>query len=71
VPRECRGAGREKAFSVRAALPPRRSLMKEMILACPNCFIHGGCECICLTRAKPGIKYFFAGRDVQEGKLTG
>lgn len=28
---------------------PQQSLMKEKVLACPNCFIHTRWECICLT----------------------
>ena len=33
------------------------SEMKEMVLACPNGFIYGECECIYLTQGEPGIKY--------------
>lgn len=36
--------------------------MKEMVLACPNCFIYDGCECIHLTKDEP-----FAGMDAQAG----
>lgn len=31
--------------------------MKEMVLACANCFICGGCECLCLTHGESGIEY--------------
>lgn len=36
---------------------PWGSLMKKRVLACPNYFIYGGCECIHLTQGEPGIKY--------------
>lgn len=28
-----------------------------MVLACANCFICGGCECLCLTHGESGIEY--------------
>ena len=43
-------------------LTPQLSLMKEMVFAYPNCFIHGRCEYMCLTQGEPEIKYL-----LQEG----
>ena len=43
-------------------LSPWQSLMKEMVFAYPNCFIHGRCEYMCLTQGEPEIKYL-----LQEG----
>jgi hypothetical protein len=42
--------------------PWGQSLMKEMTLAYPNCFIHGGCRYIPLTYGESEIKYL-----LQEG----
>jgi hypothetical protein len=48
-------------------LPQQRSLMKETVFACPNCFIYEGAgEYLSLTQGEPGIKYL-----AQEGKLNG
>ena len=42
-----------------AGLPLWCSLMQETVLACPNCFIHGGLRCICPTQDESGVKYLF------------
>lgn len=56
---------------MRKASPPQQSLMKDRVIACPDCLLMVENGCIRLIQGGAEMKYLFSGKNVREGIIIG